>query len=642
MTLHRLIIFVLNLLPVFYASAYYPYIEIYSEPENRYIRHIDVDDNSSVKVTTSTEIIVFDERYEISHRYKADEKPDNNSKRSFRDSRGNIWYFDKLRHGIFFNGNPIDTLAGELVTAITSSADGSVFVGTNHNGIFVLDSLQHLCGHLTYSARQPNSLPTNHISALACDSANNLIWVGTSKGNIGILNTAALDTEFGQLSTEDDISAFASLNGQLFVATDGGGLHNISTCSVSDSIKAITGLLSYDNSLLASTYGNGIYHFTNELTPSRFRNCSEGSAVSQARHMIMTADSTLWVGTFSRGLVAVLPDSTFSEYNISNSDITSNCVVGMGIADNKIYVACSHGLNILDPVSKKLSRVPSCEQTEFRGLHTTVKGKVWLLTTDAVMSLSGERYELNDTPQAITGDSNGDIWVTTGNNLYYISNPAEPDGIYKYSRHDGLLPDRFTRFAIKLLPDSSIAIGGRGSYMILRPGVTATKPFGISEIQKSESGGLPLAAYIAAAIIALLAMPLALRLRNARKSNNAAQPAVAPNSDGNTQKSNLLSRAVQIIKANIDDPDFGVENLGRELNMSRSNLYRKLMAEADISPLELIRNIRIEEAHRLLISRELNISECAWKVGLSPKQFSKYFKQKYGVTPSEYISDDKA
>ena len=153
---------------------------------------------------------------------------------------------------------------------------------------------------------------------------------------------------------------------------------------------------------------------------------------------------------------------------------------------------------------------------------------------------------------------------------------------------------------------------------------------------------MPLAAYIAAAIIALLAMPLALRLRNARKSNNAAQPAVAPNSDGNTQKSDLLSRAVQIIKANIDAPDFGVENLGRELNMSRSNLYRKLMAEADISPLELIRNIRIEEAHRLLISRELNISECAWKVGLSPKQFSKYFKQKYGVTPSEYISGDKA
>lgn len=177
--------------------------------------------------------------------------------------------------------------------------------------------------------------------------------------------------------------------------------------------------------------------------------------------------------------------------------------------------------------------------------------------------------------------------------------------------------------------------------MILRPGVTATKPFGISEIQKSEGGGLPLAAYIAAAIIALLAVLLALRLRNARKSNNAT-PTTMPATVENTQKSNLLSRAIQIIKANIDDPDFGVENLGRELNMSRSNLYRKLMAEADISPLELIRNIRIEEGHRLLNSRELNISECAWRVGLSPKQFSKYFKQKYGVTPSEYISSDKA
>ena len=59
MSIRCIFLMVLILVPVFHLSAYYPYIEIYSEPENRYIRHIDIDDNSTVKVTTSNATIVF-------------------------------------------------------------------------------------------------------------------------------------------------------------------------------------------------------------------------------------------------------------------------------------------------------------------------------------------------------------------------------------------------------------------------------------------------------------------------------------------------------------------------------------------------------------------------------------------------------
>ena len=529
-----------------------------------------------------------------------------------------------------------------MITAITSSADGTVFVGTNHNGIFVFDSLQRHCGHLTYNSRQPHSLSSNHISALACDSANNRIWVGTSKGNLGILNIGALDTEFMQLPTEEDISAFATFNGQLFVATDGGGLYNMSTNSVSDSIKAVTGLLPLDNRLLAATYGSGIHSFTPDLSTMTFRNCNESSVVSQSRHMIMGTDSTLWVGTFSKGLVAVEPDSTFIEYNTSNSDITSDCVVGMGRLDNKLYVACSHGLNILDFDSKKMSRLSEYDKTELRGLSITADGNIWLLTTEAVQSLSGRRYKLGDTPLALTDDANGDIWVTTRNNLYYISGRAEQKVIYKYGRHDGLMPDKFTRFAIKLLPDSSIAIGGKGSFTILRPRRMATKPFNISKLQKPEHEPIPISVYITSAIILVILLLFTLQLSKKHKRHRLVQISTEQNIDENTKMSNLVLRATQIMKDNIENQNFSVESLGEALDTSRSNLYLRLMAEFEVSPMELIRNIRIEEGFRLLNRRELNISECAWKVGLSPKQFSKYFKQKYGVTPSEYISERKA
>ena len=71
--------------------------------------------------------------------------------------------------------------------------------------------------------------------------------------------------------------------------------------------------------------------------------------------------------------------------------------------------------------------------------------------------------------------------------------------------------------------------------------------------------------------------------------------------------------------------------------MSRSALYKKLMAISGRSPLEFMRIIRLRHGLTLVRQGGLTVSEVAYKVGMSPKQFAKFFKEEYGSLPSKYV-----
>jgi signal transduction histidine kinase/ligand-binding sensor domain-containing protein/DNA-binding response OmpR family regulator len=99
----------------------------------------------------------------------------------------------------------------------------------------------------------------------------------------------------------------------------------------------------------------------------------------------------------------------------------------------------------------------------------------------------------------------------------------------------------------------------------------------------------------------------------------------------------LISKALQIVEAKLSDPDFSVEELAREIGMSRVHLYKKLQALTGKSPIEFIRTLRLQHAAQLLEKSQLTVSEIAYKVGFNnPKYFARYFKEEYKVLPSVY------
>lgn len=104
----------------------------------------------------------------------------------------------------------------------------------------------------------------------------------------------------------------------------------------------------------------------------------------------------------------------------------------------------------------------------------------------------------------------------------------------------------------------------------------------------------------------------------------------------------FMQKFFEVIENNISNPQLNVDILCEGVGLSRTNLYRKLRAVTDLSPVELIRNKRMEVAVKLLETTELTISEISTHVGFnSHAYFTNSFKTIYGLTPKEYIQHKK-
>ena len=102
----------------------------------------------------------------------------------------------------------------------------------------------------------------------------------------------------------------------------------------------------------------------------------------------------------------------------------------------------------------------------------------------------------------------------------------------------------------------------------------------------------------------------------------------------------LIEKAIRAVEENMDNSEFSVEELSSYVGMSRGHLYKKLIMITGKSPLEFIRILRVKRGKQLLEQSQLNVSQIAYQIGLSPKQFAKYFKEEFGYVPSEYIKNN--
>lgn len=100
----------------------------------------------------------------------------------------------------------------------------------------------------------------------------------------------------------------------------------------------------------------------------------------------------------------------------------------------------------------------------------------------------------------------------------------------------------------------------------------------------------------------------------------------------------LLKKTIRIIEENIDDPEFDVPRLGRELGMGRTLLYSKFKALTGMTPNNFILNHKLNKAVTLLQTRpEMQISEIADCLGFgSPIYFSRCFKTRFNASPQSY------
>jgi AraC-like DNA-binding protein len=92
-----------------------------------------------------------------------------------------------------------------------------------------------------------------------------------------------------------------------------------------------------------------------------------------------------------------------------------------------------------------------------------------------------------------------------------------------------------------------------------------------------------------------------------------------------------------VIKRNISDPEFNVEELCKKLYMGNTTLYRKILALCGQTPTEFIRSCRLKRALELLKSGYGSVTEVAFEVGFSSRAyFTKCFREKFQQLPSDF------
>ena len=104
----------------------------------------------------------------------------------------------------------------------------------------------------------------------------------------------------------------------------------------------------------------------------------------------------------------------------------------------------------------------------------------------------------------------------------------------------------------------------------------------------------------------------------------------------------FMDKLMELMEKNLDNGDMVVDDLVRELAVSRSVFFKKLKTLTGLAPVEFIKEVRINHAIRLIETGEYSMTQISYMVGINdPRYFSKCFKQKMGMTPTEYRDKHK-
>lgn len=100
----------------------------------------------------------------------------------------------------------------------------------------------------------------------------------------------------------------------------------------------------------------------------------------------------------------------------------------------------------------------------------------------------------------------------------------------------------------------------------------------------------------------------------------------------------FLKDVIRTVEEKMADTEFNIETVAEAMAMSRTTFYKKFKSLTGMAPIEFVRDMRLQRAKQFLDAGGNNVADVAYLVGFAnPKYFSTCFKEKYRVSPSEYL-----
>lgn len=347
----------------------------------------------------------------------------------FKDKEGHFWIGTEAGLDLFnqtdqtFHPQPVGSAAGkdapEVVRVISEDEQQNLWIGTEDNGLFVLNLQKKTRQHFVHIETEPASLGSNQVRTILPDGRHRL-WVGTINGGLDLFDPASASFYHYQNEPEDPASLsqrtvsaiFKDNQDNLWIGTHRGGINVYTPARQkfgSFRQEPAAGSLSYNDVksfcedsrgiVWIGTDGGGLNRFdpaTKLFQHYRYDPYNTRSIGSnEVLHVMEDSQKNLWISTWGGGLNLLdRSTGTFTRFIQDPKDphsISSNYVQQVFEDDQKnLWVATYYGgLNLLDRTTKRFTRIGRGEHDSTRLSGNNIvsicqdgKGNLWFGTDD--------------------------------------------------------------------------------------------------------------------------------------------------------------------------------------------------------------------------------------------------------------------
>lgn len=629
------------------------------------------------------------------------------------------------------NNNPA-SLSPNAVNAMYMAADGNLWVGTVEGGLNRLAPHSHSFSHYTTAN---SGLPHNSVSVLTADGHGNL-WIGTWGRGVAVMSLSQ-PGKITPFQPQNSLLYFAgamacdTYNDGMWLGTNDGlffynyktqrlehpfaGCLNVRGCIgslITRDAKLLMGCVQgmVEVDLRSRHHGKG--YFKVQYHPYKL-DAPKSGVIDKILSFCQTQDGKIWMGSNGYGLYCQQKDKNgkVSVKNYTTADGLSNNIV-KGIVEDAhglLWIATDNGLSILNPKTEAFSSFSKEDgllsaQFYFNGAIRSRQGIIYLGTDHGMMAVSGVNRTAQPTNRlcftelkvdnlpVFAGSDYLDTDVSIAKkirihesdksfSLHFsaLNYGSETQGVYFYrmkgyendwvqlppGQHGvrySTLPAGNYDFEVKYAPsiDSdkeqviSISVTVTPYFWkswwfitLVIIGVVAVVQYlylqRINKIREREVEALyrPIEAALKDSDEpGKLQSRIQTILANQKRYQESQQKTIeADKKEVEAKTLPFMQEVIEAMENHYNDSEFGVQELADALHINRSVLSKKLNAETGLPTAQFIRNYRLDIARKMIIDNvaNRNITEIAYRVGFNdPKYFTRCFTKKYGTSPSQY------
>ena len=592
------------------------------------------------------------------------------------DSDGGVWigtYFGGVNYyspyaSMFRRFLPVpgaDQLHGKNISEFCQAPDGSIWIGTE-------DASLHRF-HPADGSFETGFLPAGNIHAL--DIIDDRLWVGTYREGLFVLNPSdkrfrhyRIASEGGGPGENSVYAIFKDLSGTVWTGTESGLFRydaagdrfvKVAPELVFRQVNDI--LQDFGGRLWFATMGQGVFR----LDPDTGVWLNVAGMDPYITCMLEDSAHDIWLGTEDSGVIYYNHNTGRVERTWTEADGLPNDMIYMLLEDESggIWGSTNHGLFHLTPRRDRVLCFDhrsglAGDQFNFKSGLKAADGTFYFGGVKGFVSFRPEAFHFPPRPSKIVFSR------------FYIYNtevkPGPRDGIV-------LKPDQkmfsigfadldysssgIKTYQYRLLGQDKEWIDIEQSHLLsfsnLRPGryrlEVRANPLNSSPGEPVKGIDIRILppwyrtapAIAGEVILGLLLLLVGVRhlLRKIRAWNlEAVQRELERRRAAETPENlKFMDRVAHAMEENLGNPAFDVDQLGAELHMSRSTLYRKMKVITDSSVNDYIKQYRLNKAAKLLAEKAWPVADIAAMVGFnSVSYFSRCFRAQFGVSPKDY------